>query len=98
MCDKDVSCELVPGKPLPVDVIKDVPLGIKLTVRGFEVPCKINIKYVEGTDLNIYASLKYKNPSKDRNEFLKEGKPTYLVVNNSKEVIRESGPMREDMS
>ena len=47
MCDKDVSNELIPGKALLVECIADVPNGIKITVRGLDVPCRIKIKYLE---------------------------------------------------
>ena len=98
MCDNDVNHELVPGKPIAVEAIADVPLGIKLSVRGMEVPCKINVKYIEGDKLNIYASLKHKNPSIDKNEFSKKGRPTFIIINNSKADKFENGPIREDMS
>jgi len=101
MCDNDVHRELLPGKALFIDALQDVPVGVKITSLGFEVPCRINIKYIEGGEdasVNIYASLKHKNPTAEENEFSKEGRPKHIIITNPKSDKFENGPMREDMS
>jgi len=57
----------------------------KIRVKNQQVPCKIYFKYKTDGEINVYASLKSREPDYYSNDFAKHGRPTCLVITNAEE-------------